>query len=60
VALVQMMQRLHALLQRDRNQQPCGNRSQMNPEILPRMHSPMRRMNIDHRRLLVLLVIAFF
>jgi hypothetical protein len=51
--LVPMMHPLRALLQADRNQQPQRNRPQVNPEILPRMHSTVRRMNIDHSRLLV-------
>src|SRR5665213_1229214 len=52
---MQMMQPLHALLQADRDQQPQRNRPQMNPEIPPRMDAALRRMNIDHSLLLVLL-----
>ena len=45
--LMQLVQLLHALLQRDGNQQSHRNRSNMDDEIFPRMLR-MRNMNIEH------------
>jgi type VI protein secretion system component VasF len=60
VPLMQLVQLLHALLQRDRNQQPHRDRPQVDPEVLPGMDRFVRRVYFDHRRLLVLLVFALF
>jgi hypothetical protein len=45
--LIQMVQFLDALLQRDGDQQPRRNRSQVNPEILPGMRR-VRYVYIKH------------
>jgi hypothetical protein len=48
VTLVNVMQALNALFERDRNEKTNGDGRNMNEEILPRVDSSVGRMDIEH------------